>query len=196
MPITVAAITGDNLSAGASVKVQSSATSIVAALTAPSQTQTLVDNGTCWRAYFASQSHRYVVVVFTDPGNTAGYVEAAIVHVGTYRQPSVAYSTEFAEEGDDLSFVGRATEGANLGDLRPEARAWQLKWEDLSDSSGDPAMFRAIRTATPPWKNWFLDFDPSTTGAMVYGFRDSSLPMTMTPAAAWSPSFVFREALP
>ena len=195
LPITAAVLLDDNLSATATLKVQSSATSVLAALTAPTVTQTLTDQGDHWKAYFASQSHRYVVFLIDDVGNKVGYAEAGIACLGTYRQPAVAYSSDpYVEQGEDLSTVDRATEGANFGDERPEARAWTLSWDDITDA--DAAIFRAFRTATPRGKCFFFDFDPATTGGMVYGFRDSPLPLPQTSGVYWTPTFLFREALP
>ena len=190
-----AAIVLDNVSAGGTVKLLSSATSVLAALTAPAATQTLTDRGTARAAYFGSQSHRYLAFVIDDIGNSDGFAEVGIAYAGTYRQPSVSYSVNFSEDGDDLSETVQGPEGALYGDLRPEAPAWRLEWLNIPEADAD--IFRAHRTATPKGKSFFLDFDAAGNAGMVYGYRDGPLPLD-TPSGGlyWRASFTFREALP
>lgn len=193
--ITAGIVLNDNVSASGTVKLNSSATSILDALTAPDATQTLTDRSGFRAAYFASQSHRYLAFLINDVSNSEGFSEIGIAYAGTYRASSVAFASDpYGEEGEDLSTVELAIEGAQHGDMRAETRAWSLTWHEVPDA--DAAIFRAFRTATPKGKCFFFDFDSGTSGAdIVYGYRPSALQIVQASGAFWTASFAFAEAL-
>lgn len=186
-----------NLGSG-SIKVQSSATSIIAAITAPTVTQTLTGDSTVVYKLFASQSHRYVVFFVDDVACTDGFSEMAITYLGTYRAPK-AYSGSFSRKRGSLSMGTQATEGALSGDQRPQERAWGLIWKNLE--STDVTLFEAFYTATPEYACFFLHLDTTagTSTSLIYGYRDQSSQAaldTETAGLVYDTSFVFREMLP
>lgn len=190
--ITTAILLEDNVSASGSVAVRSSATSILDALTAPDATQVLTDRGDHWHAYFNSQSHRYVVFYIDDRTNTDGFSEAGIAFLGTYRSPK-GYSAVFSDDGEDMSQVVLATEGAPHGDQRPEARMWNLGWRALTTTQKD--VLEDFRTDTPKGKCFFFDFDSGTPN-IVYGYRSSPMPIeTEDGGNTWKLAYKFVEAL-
>ena len=193
--MTAAAALGHNLSATGSISLKTSDTSIVHALTAGNTDALTGDSDKVYK--YISRTNRYAVFLIDDPGNTDAFSQLAIVYAGTYRQPTVGYSNRYVEVGEDLSEIMLATEGANYGDLRPEQRAWQLEWDNIATATGDAALFRAFRTATPKGKNFFFEFDQSlaTPSTLVYGYRASPLPLPVTSGDYWTPSMTFVESI-
>lgn len=192
--ITSAVLLADNVSASGSVKVQSSATSILAALTAPDATQTLTDRGDLWSAYFNSQSHQYVVFLINDTTNSTGYAEAGIAFLGAYRAPS-AYSANHARPKSSLSVLTNATEGALMGDQRPGTNRWALEWRNQTTANVS-SIFEAWADATPEGKCFFFDFD-SATPDIVYGYRIGEMAIdTRDGGLTWTVTMMFAEALP
>lgn len=190
--MTTAILLEDNVSAGGSVTVQFSATSILDALTAPDATQALTDRGDLWHAYFNSQSFQYVVFVIEDILNATAYAEAAIAFLGTYRSPK-GYSAVFSDDGEDLSQIVLATEGAKHGDQRPEARMWNLGWRALTTTQKN--VLEDFRSDTPKGKCFFFDFDSGTPN-IVYGYRSSPMPIeTEDGGNTWKAAYKFAEAL-
>lgn len=185
-----------NLSSG-SIKVQFSATSIVAAVTAPAETVTLAGDSILAYSTFASKSYRYVAFLIDDVGTTDAFSELAITYLGTVRTPK-GYSGSFNRRRGSLSQGTQATEGALAGDLRPQERAWGLIWKNLEAT--DVTLFESFFAATPEYKCFFLHLDTTAGGsaALIYGYRDASTQAaldTETAGLVYSTSFVFREAL-
>lgn len=197
--LTCAQALRHNLSGG-TIKLKTSNTSVLDALTAGnSDTLSLTDLTTLRATAYAylTRTARYAAFLIEDQGNTAGYSEIGVPYVGTFRQFTVQYSNRFGELGDDLSEIVRATDGAQFVDVRAEAREWTLEWADISSASGDLASFQAFRTGTPKGVNFFLDLDQSKASAlfMVYVFRPNAMPIPTTSGDYYSPSFNVAEAL-
>jgi len=183
-----------NVSASGTVVLGSSATSIALAVAAPDQTVPLVGSGDLILEYGVG-TLRYHAIIIEDQGNSDGFAEVGIAFLGTYRQPSVSYSNDTGEEGDDLSEGEQATEGAIFADLRPEENAWTIDFQDIPEADAD--LLRAHREATPKFKCFGLAFDADVDNTdFLYGYRATALPIKPSTAIYFHASFLFREALP
>lgn len=191
---TATAVINHNSGAGGTYKLQWSAASIVAALTAPDGTQSLSGDAVLRYAYPSSQTKRFVVLLIEDTGNTAGYSELGIWYLGSYRQPSVTYSINFEQMRGALSLADIALSGAKRSTRRQRRGDWPLEWLDITDA--DRAIFEAWEVAAPLYTNFFFAFDSTGEPSNIkYVYADTPLKEDYVPGQYWTLSFHLVEAL-
>lgn len=193
LALTAAQALKHNLSGG-TITLKSGTTSVLNSLTAGnSDSLSITDSNTAYA--YITRTARYVAFLIDDTANTAGYSEIGVPFVGTYLSPK-AYAAMFEEEGDDLSDIANATDGAPYVDIRVESRAWKLIWRNLE--SADTTLFRSFRSSTPKGKSFFFDLNSTAASVsnMIYGYRDTPLPLsTETGGLVYGTEFTIRESL-
>lgn len=193
LAITMGAIINHNLSSGGTAKLQSSATSVLAAATAPAATQDLTGDTSIRVKFFGSQSHRYLALVINDTGNTAGFAEVGIWYAGTYDEPSVWFSIDASKRFEGLSTISDTIGGAHYQARRAEREVWDLVWLEVPDA--DRVIFEAIKDAAAIGTNLFFFFDPATPTRFLYCYRRGDLVLKPATNIYWNVSFPIAEAL-
>jgi len=195
---TACAVINHNSGAGGTYKLQWSAASVLAALTAPDspspQTLSADSSGALRYAYPASQSKRFLVLMIEDVGNTSGYSDVGIWYVGAYRAPSFPYSENFSPSLAALSTAELALQGAKRSTRRQRRDDWPLEWLDLPDA--DRVLFEAFAAATPMLTNFFFAFDSTNDPTKIrYVYADTPIGLKYVPGLYWTVSFHIVEAL-
>jgi hypothetical protein len=143
--------------------------------------------------YWSSISKRYWRLLIYDVANTDGFNELGYWYVGSYTEPTVRPSINFARNRDELSAIVNAIDGANHGDIRPKRDIWELEWLDLVDA--DLVRLEFTQDQHPPGGNFFLHFDTEDMTDVQYGYWAGGLNIRLSGPVYWSVNGVWVEAL-
>lgn len=142
-----------------------------------------------------ANSRRYYAIIIEDMQNTNGFVEVGYVFLGTYVQPTYAFTEDNPRSSNELSTTRFGASGANFHVLRAQGGMWTFVWE--ADNT-DLAALQALRSAVPAGKNWLFNFDAANpTTHTVYGFITNESPMSEDPInpSLTNVTFGFQESL-
>lgn len=173
-PSTGAAfLVGHNLSAAGAAYAARSATSVISAATGAGGglSQTLAGTtgkrGVFWKTI---SSRQYWALVIEDVQNSDGYAEVPVWFLGSYGQPTYAYTDPNPRVPRELSMVSYGASGAHWQTERASAGVWEFVFSDAP--SADQTILEALRDAAPKGTAWLFATDATNNPLTktYYGF--------------------------
>jgi len=130
-------VLGHNLGASHTVKLLGKSASDV--WDTPGNSQTLAGDDLANKRilFFASQSYRYLLVLFEDQGNSAGFTEAGVVFAGTYDQLARGVEPGAVRRGVLLAPMVRGLGGAIFKETRNNPKTLTQSFRYLTRADVD-----------------------------------------------------------
>lgn len=185
-----------NVSASATVTVQSSASGVSASLTAPTVTQALTGSTSCRLSSFSGQTRRYWALVINDVTNTSGYAELGLFYLGSYFQPSYGMTPDMEFGRQELSNVAVADQGAQWVDVKASRKTFPHKYTAQTSTQKDN--WDTIADYLKSGRSFIYIIDSSHASPHTktfYGFIDGGIQMQSLPPSYYVVDVNFVEAL-
>ncbi len=152
-----------------SLTLQGNATDVWSAPTF-SAAYTLISSDPFYR-YDSFGSHAWYRLVVNNVCDSSGFSEVGLIYLGGYLEPTYCIADDLSAQSEPFSTQLDGIAGSRFTNDQPERMRWSIGWKDLNPAAR--VVVDVFFETVPVGSQFFFDFDPTTSGELVYVTREA-----------------------